>query len=165
MDNCEFKFWESACSLYNGCAFYANGELLASCVLEKMTSQDIEQLHCFNLVSIYSKNLIIQKKIIKYNYKEKCYFVQLLKEMKKKIQFSDLYQLMTLIKNYFVQQVIMVKGIAWVIILKPMYYSFRILNKYLAGHLCLIFSTSTLVCWMFLEQWKYHVFVYTWRDF
>ena len=84
MDNCEFKFWESACSLYNGCAFYANGELLASCVLEKMTSQDIEQLHCFNLVSIYSKNLIIQKKIIKYNYKEKCYFVQLLKEMKKK---------------------------------------------------------------------------------
>ena len=113
MDNCKFKFWESACSLYSGCAFYANDELLASCVLEKMTSQDIELLHCFDLVSIiYLKNLVIQKKIIKYNYKEQRYFVQLLKEMKKKIQFSDLYQLMTLIKNYFVQQVIMVKGIA-----------------------------------------------------
>ena len=84
MDNCEFKFWESACSLYSGCALYVDGELLASCVLENMTSKDFEQLHCFDLVSIYLKNLVIQKKIIKYNYREKHYFVRLLKEMKKK---------------------------------------------------------------------------------
>ena len=53
MDNCEFKFWETASSLYIGCAFYVNGELLASYVLENMTSQDINELHCFDLVSIY----------------------------------------------------------------------------------------------------------------
>lgn len=74
----KFEFWKHVCCLYEG------ENLQAVCTLGRMTKNDISQLDYLNLYSISNGELKIWKKIVKYNYRERDCFVELLKEIKKR---------------------------------------------------------------------------------